>query len=77
MKVLLRFTALIPPISRQIPRFLISAALECACDASILADSHHCIFHVSATLVLSHCCRMPILHPFTTSTGLLPPILEY
>lgn len=28
----------------------------------ILTDSRHCIFHVSATLVLSHCCRMPIPH---------------
>lgn len=65
MKVLLRFTALIPPILRQIPRFLISAVLECACDASILTDSHHCIFHVSVTLVLSHFCRMPIPHHFS------------
>lgn len=65
MKVLLRFTALIPPILQQLLRFFISAALECARDASILADSHHCIFHVSTTLVLSHCCRMPIPHHFS------------
>lgn len=65
MKVLLRFTALIPPILQQFPWFLINTALKCACDASILADSHHCIFHVSTTLVLSYCCRMPIPHHFS------------